>query len=133
MSKYLVTSPSGQKYEVTGPDGSTEADAIAWAQKNLAQPAAASTARAEDSIFSRIADRVTDAVQPIWQAPTLGQEEIQNLPIDPASKQLLKSGAAAFDATGRIISTVTRGAGALAGQVAEELGEPPAMSRPTGS
>jgi len=129
MSKYLVTSPSGQKYEVTGPDGATEADAIAWAQKNLAQPEAASTARAEDSIFSRIADRVTDAVQPIWQAPTLGQEEIQNLPIDPASKQLLKSGAAAFDATGRIISTVTRGAGALAGQVAEELGESPAMSR----
>lgn len=84
---------------------------------------------ASGSVFSRIADRVSSAVQPIWEAPMLGQKDIQELPIDPVSKGLLQSGAAFLDAGGRVMQTIARGAGAVSGQVAEELGETPTMAR----
>jgi hypothetical protein len=38
MPTFLVTSPDGRKLKITGPDGATQQDAIAMAQKNLGNP-----------------------------------------------------------------------------------------------
>lgn len=35
MPKYRITSPDGQSYEVTAPDGATEAEVLAYAQRNF--------------------------------------------------------------------------------------------------
>ncbi|MEH2525870.1 MULTISPECIES: hypothetical protein [unclassified Bradyrhizobium] len=39
MPSYIVTGPDGAKYRVNAPEGASEADAISYAQKNLAAPA----------------------------------------------------------------------------------------------
>lgn len=37
MAKYRVTSPSGEKYEITAPDDASESDVLAYAQKQFAE------------------------------------------------------------------------------------------------
>jgi hypothetical protein len=37
MPKYRVTSPTGETFEVTAPDGASEADVMAYAQAQFAQ------------------------------------------------------------------------------------------------
>lgn len=38
MAKFSITSPDGQTFDVNAPDGATEADAIAYVQKNFYKP-----------------------------------------------------------------------------------------------
>ena len=43
MAKYRITGPDGGTYEVTAPDGASEADVLAYAQQNYSKPAPAAT------------------------------------------------------------------------------------------
>lgn len=38
MATYRITAPDGGEYEITAPDGATEAEVLAYAQKNFSGP-----------------------------------------------------------------------------------------------
>lgn len=58
MPKFHVTGPDGATYEVNAPDGASEQDAIAYAQKNLAgaQQAAPTAAPTDKSLYDQVND-----------------------------------------------------------------------------
>jgi hypothetical protein len=58
MAKYRITGPDGSTYEVTAPEGASESDVLAYAQKNFAKPQKAE----ESSLMGSVAQGAGNAV-----------------------------------------------------------------------
>lgn len=62
MPRFVVTSPEGKNYEVVGPDGSTQADAIAQVQQQLTPPSGPSAVDRGKRVAGLGARSVIDAI-----------------------------------------------------------------------
>lgn len=60
MAKYVVTSPDGRKFQVTAPDGASQADVMAYAQKQFAQTKQTSPQDRETQFQQQNAQNVQD-------------------------------------------------------------------------
>jgi hypothetical protein len=97
MAKYIVTSPEGEKFEITAPDNATEAEVQAFAEKNYKAPPANSSAnesfgtfvgRGVDSLVSgakatgsRFADLGRGALKAYGGATELAKKVTPNNPV----------------------------------------------------
>lgn len=61
MPKYRITGPDGKTFDVTAPDGASEADVMAYAQKNFKMAAAPKAAPPEKGFGEQLNDVVADA------------------------------------------------------------------------
>lgn len=65
MAKYVVTSPDGRKFQITAPDGASQSDVMAYAQKQFA----AAQAPAQDTQAPQATTRAQPTPRPFFEAP----------------------------------------------------------------
>jgi hypothetical protein len=65
MAKYVVTLPDGRKFQITAPDGASQSDVMAYAQKQFA----AAQAPAQDTQAPQATTRAQPTPRPFFEAP----------------------------------------------------------------
>lgn len=74
MPKYKITGPDGQNYEVNAPDGASEQDVLAYAQRNFKMSAAPKPAPAAKPFGQQLNDAISDAPRQVGLTARYGLE-----------------------------------------------------------
>jgi hypothetical protein len=100
MPRYQITAPDGGKFEVTAPDGASEADVMAYAQKQfaaqtptIAKPAAVSVGDAVRDIPRQVGMFARYGIESAGQLANIGTEPIRQMLVNPALNALGMRGA----------------------------------------
>lgn len=118
MATYEITSPTGEKFEITAPDTASEADVMAYAQRQFAEQkptqrkTSADTYAGEDVKGMGAIKRGLGGAKHAWDRAALGLKGVFT-DLTPEDKALLEQGKAFTDEGG-----LAAGVGEFAGDVA---------------
>lgn len=74
MPKYRITGPDGQSYDVNAPDGASEQDVLAYAQRNFKMSAAPKPTPAAKPFGQQLNDAISDAPRQVGLTARYGLE-----------------------------------------------------------